>query len=475
MEKVWLSWSPDQLLWATRGRSWGFRILMPASVTGVSPLSIYEAVFGAINASTPVQESQPQFVRADMVDARGVDFRVMAARFLDPDMTCCDESGRRIPHEIMLVGKKNSMPDPRTAPPDWHLQIFRHLAPLYRELYRLESSDQVVVTTESIGPSDIRKDGSSSMAIWIDAGTVLREKHPVCHIISQGMIARCGLGRRRVSAFLVLMLAVALIIAVIVPTAPNPWASGGDQRIVARWNAVLRELVNAGLLVPQSEQAYLVSHLGYLWTDFMNVQQQINERTLQRFRFLKHLYERTRGSEFTTVPYQEIAQAVGLSEEAVTDTFRYLAQEGLVLGSDKGAHLTHAGVVEIETALSHSDRPTEHFPVNIIHIGQVSNSQIQQGTVGSTQSGAFGSLDLAALTELIRELKSLLPQFGLTGDDQAEVQSDITTIETQLSSPRPKETIIKEALRSIKNIAEGAAGGLAASGIVAGIANLLGM
>ena len=74
------------------------------------------------------------------------------------------------------------------------------------------------------------------------------------------------------------------------------WESGGDRRIVARWKSVIRELVDTGLLMPRSEQAYLVSHLGYLWTDTMNVQEQINERTLQRFRFLKHLCERTKGA-----------------------------------------------------------------------------------------------------------------------------------------------------------------------------------
>ena len=121
------------------------------------------------------------------------------------------------------------------------------------------------------------------------------------------------------------------------------------------------------------------------------------------------------------------------------------------------------------------DKPTQHFPVNIIHIGQMSHSQIQQGTTGSTQSGTFTSLDLAAVAEFLRGLKTGLPQLGLTGDDEAVAQSDIATIETQLSSPRPKVEIIKESLGSIRNIAEGTAGSLPASGIIEGIAKLLGM
>ena len=121
------------------------------------------------------------------------------------------------------------------------------------------------------------------------------------------------------------------------------------------------------------------------------------------------------------------------------------------------------------------DKPTEHFPVNIIHIEQMSHSQIQQGTSGSTQSGTFTSLDLAAVADFVRKLKDQLPQLGLTGNDEAVAQSDVATIEAQLSSPWPKEAIVKESLLSIRNIAEGTAGSLAASGTVAGIAKLLGM
>ena len=198
----------------------------------------------------------------------------------------------------------------------------------------------------------------------------------------------------------------------------------------------------------------------------------IAEQKLRRFRFLKYLYERTDGNE---AAYAEVAQHLGVPLEEYQVEFHFLVEEGLVERSRGIVRLTHAGMVEIEKALSQPDKPTEHFPVNIIHIEQMSHSQIQQGTADSTQSGTFASLDLAAVTEFVRALKTQLPQLGLTGDDGAVAQSDIATIETQLSSPRPKVEIVKESLRSIRNIAEGAVGSLAASGIVTGIAKLLGM
>ena len=105
--------------------------------------------------------------------------------------------------------------------------------------------------------------------------------------------------------------------------------------------------------------------------------------------------------------------------------------------------------------------------MNIIHIGQMYQSQVQQGAIGSTQEGEFASLDLAGVVVFVRDLKAQVTQLGLAGDDDLVVlQSDIATIEAQLSSPKPKTDYIKESLRSIRSIAEGAVGSMAASGIV---------
>jgi hypothetical protein len=48
------------------------------------------------------------------------------------------------------------------------------------------------------------------------------------------------------------------------------WESSGDRRMEARWESVLRELVSKGLLLQRTPQAYLVTHLGFLWTDTEN-------------------------------------------------------------------------------------------------------------------------------------------------------------------------------------------------------------
>jgi hypothetical protein len=51
------------------------------------------------------------------------------------------------------------------------------------------------------------------------------------------------------------------------------WESQGDRRIEARWESVLKELVAKGLLLQRTHQAYIVSHLGFLWTDTVNAEE----------------------------------------------------------------------------------------------------------------------------------------------------------------------------------------------------------
>lgn len=76
----------DGLIWATRGRTWGFRFVRRDGWT--DPLEIYDQVFAH------VPDLPEAFVRVD--DRVGL-------RFPDPEGRR-DASGRLIPHEFVLTG-----------------------------------------------------------------------------------------------------------------------------------------------------------------------------------------------------------------------------------------------------------------------------------------------------------------------------------------------------------------------------------
>ena len=75
-------------IWATRGRTWGFRFLRSAGLN--DPLEEYERAFVGV-------ESEPEVCRRVKRDT-------VALRFPDPEGRR-DSAGRIIPHDFVLLGE----------------------------------------------------------------------------------------------------------------------------------------------------------------------------------------------------------------------------------------------------------------------------------------------------------------------------------------------------------------------------------
>lgn len=104
--------------------------------------------------------------------------------------------------------------------------------------------------------------------------------------------------------------------------------------------------------------------------------------------------------------------------------------------------------------------------------GNLINSPLQQCTDSSVQILEIGTFNMEILNSILEQGKELMNQ--ITKEDiKAELQADLAVLETQLTSPKPKNGIIKESLSSIRNIAEGITGSLLATGIVEKIIPLL--
>ncbi|MFJ8460883.1 hypothetical protein ACIQ57_17325 [Lysinibacillus xylanilyticus] len=106
------------------------------------------------------------------------------------------------------------------------------------------------------------------------------------------------------------------------------------------------------------------------------------------------------------------------------------------------------------------------------HIGTMINSPLQQNSNNSSQIVSVGEFKVESLKEIVEQGKVLLEQITDT-EVKAELQADLAVLETQFTSPKPKNGIIKESLASIRNIAEGITGSLLATGIVEKIIPLL--
>jgi hypothetical protein len=101
------------------------------------------------------------------------------------------------------------------------------------------------------------------------------------------------------------------------------------------------------------------------------------------------------------------------------------------------------------------------------------SSQIQQSSPGAFQLIVIGEEKFGEIKELIKLLKES-DQSELSPQQKSDLHAEIQTIEAQISSSKPKNTVITECLISLRNILESAAGSTLASVFLPKILALLG-
>ncbi len=109
------------------------------------------------------------------------------------------------------------------------------------------------------------------------------------------------------------------------------------------------------------------------------------------------------------------------------------------------------------------------------YIDKMDQSQIQQDTLNSIQSLSVSQLDLEKIEELIEALGVNIEQIGVDNDRMSELVADVQTIKAQLSGSNPKPSIIRESLRSIRTVLEGAASSVLANEWITRVNSVLGL
>ncbi len=182
----------------------------------------------------------------------------------------------------------------------------------------------------------------------------------------------------------------------------------------------------------------------------------IEQKKKQRFEFLEKLYKETNGSESYMVNMWELGKELEYDRETTSNIVEYLQGEDLpvprALGG--GIAITHYGIKEIEEAYEYPNEPTEHFmPINVINIENMNNSSIQQGTIHSTQNNHFDTNELSELKQIISELQKVISELE-ESDLKEELVAENETLISQSKSPKPKKNIVKETLKSIKEVSK---------------------
>ena len=201
---------------------------------------------------------------------------------------------------------------------------------------------------------------------------------------------------------------------------------------------------------------------------------EIKKLQRKRFQFLHRLYELSERNIHNWGNMFSIGQELGLDKQSTINVTDYLCGEGLLELKAFGGliGITHVGIKEVEEALTDPDRKTEHFlPINIIQVDTMIGSQIQQGSPGATQMIVITQEERQQLEGIVQSLKEQIDELDLDDENKVDLETQVKTIETQVSSPKARKSIIIE---SLKAILASAAGSLLASGLAQQISAWIG-
>lgn len=100
--------------------------------------------------------------------------------------------------------------------------------------------------------------------------------------------------------------------------------------------------------------------------------------------------------------------------------------------------------------------PQTQFPHTFVNNGTVNG--IMGTASGTTQTFNFGLQEIEAFADFIERVRQAVPNLPLKMGQEQELDADLSTIENQVKSPRPKWHFIEESLKSVRVVLEEAAG-----------------
>lgn len=169
------------------------------------------------------------------------------------------------------------------------------------------------------------------------------------------------------------------------------------------------------------------------------------------------MYEQSNGSVNGFFDMRELGEDLNIEYEEMRGIVDYLKGENLIQSVALGGviALTHQGIKEVEQALENPNTPSKYFPpINIINIGSMNNSTLQQATNNSSIVMHLDSAQKESLDAILSKLNDIQDLLGLSADLQLELGSEINTLLIQKESPKPKGIIMRESLKSIRTILE---------------------
>ena len=156
--------------------------------------------------------------------------------------------------------------------------------------------------------------------------------------------------------------------------------------------------------------------------------------------FLIQLFEQTSGNPSAQVSMYDVGQGLGLDRDSSSRVAETLIGLQLV-----EIHTLSGGIGISTDGANEVKRLMGSAPLTGGSPGKLSDQPVMD------------PISCQGVEQAAGELKSQAGNLGLDFDGLSELMADLKTIDAQLGSSRPKTAIIRECLRSLKEVLEGSA------------------
>jgi hypothetical protein len=185
----------------------------------------------------------------------------------------------------------------------------------------------------------------------------------------------------------------------------------------------------------------------------------LRKRQEHRYRFLRALYDATRGSTSAFLNMWELGESLDLSRQETNDVENYLGAERLLKPMALGGEIsiTHAGVQEVEASIERPDDDTDHFSAAVInnfttYHGPVIHQSGSRNVANGVQNNGVSGDQLSAVLATIRRLAA-----SLKPEERDQALELVQVVDEESRSPQPKKAMLRTALKGLKEFVHGAA------------------
>jgi hypothetical protein len=190
---------------------------------------------------------------------------------------------------------------------------------------------------------------------------------------------------------------------------------------------------------------------------------------------MEHMLSRVVGGSGAMIPLSGQAAAFVMEVTRVSLPFAIIFSSSQAWGIvdavrtsllDWSLKLEKAGIRGEGVSFSNEEQERAHGDGSTYHIGSIGNFTGNLGANSGTVNATFQQGSAREVLKLVEKIKANEKELNLANAETARLKAALNELTFEMNQSAPNQTKVRQAVSSIRNVAEGAVGSLAATGIL---------